>query len=73
MAAVGEAAMETIQEVRRQFRQIPGLLQGTAKCMNVSTSTAIKRMVMPGVLAGQAGTEGRPAERGTPQGTAWFS
>jgi K(+)-stimulated pyrophosphate-energized sodium pump len=56
MAAVGEAAMEMIQEVRRQFREIPGLLEGTAKpdtakCVDISTAAAIKRMVMPGVLA----------------------
>ncbi len=56
MAAVGEAAMEMIQEVRRQFREIPGLLQGTAKpdtarCVDISTAAAIKRMVLPGVLA----------------------
>jgi len=56
MAAVGEAAMEMIQEVRRQFREIPGLLEGTAKpdtakCVDISTAAAIKRMVMPGMLA----------------------
>jgi K(+)-stimulated pyrophosphate-energized sodium pump len=56
MSAVGEAAMEMIEEVRRQFREIPGLLEGTAKpdtarCVDISTSAAIKRMIMPGALA----------------------
>lgn len=56
MAAVGEAAMEMIEEVRRQFREIPGLLEGTAKpdtarCVDISTKAAIKRMVLPGALA----------------------
>ena len=56
MKAVGEAAMEMIQEVRRQFREIPGLLEGTAKpdtarCVDISTNAAIKRMVAPGALA----------------------
>ncbi len=56
MSAVGEAAFEMIEEVRRQFREIPGLLEGTAKadyarCVDISTSAAIKRMVAPGLLA----------------------
>jgi K(+)-stimulated pyrophosphate-energized sodium pump len=56
MSAVGEAAMEMIEEVRRQFREIPGLLEGTAKpdtarCVDISTRAAIKRMVLPGALA----------------------
>jgi K(+)-stimulated pyrophosphate-energized sodium pump len=56
MAAVGEAAMEMIEEVRRQFREIPGLLEGTAapdtaRCVDISTTAAIKRMVAPGLLA----------------------
>ncbi|MEM9194276.1 MAG: sodium-translocating pyrophosphatase [Myxococcota bacterium] len=56
MKAVGEAAMEMIQEVRRQFREIDGLLEGkaapdTARCVDISTSAAIKRMVLPGALA----------------------
>ncbi len=56
MKAVGEAAMDMIEEVRRQFREIPGLLEGTAapdtaRCVDISTSAAIKRMVMPGLLA----------------------
>ena len=56
MKAVGEAAMEMITEVRRQFREIPGLLEGTAKpdtarCVDISTTAAIKKMVAPGAMA----------------------
>ncbi len=56
MSAVGEAAMEMITEVRRQFREIPGLLEGTAKpdtarCVDISTKAALKRMVAPGAMA----------------------
>jgi K(+)-stimulated pyrophosphate-energized sodium pump len=54
--AVGEAAMAMIEEVRRQFREIPGLLEGTAKpdtarCVDISTSAALKKMVLPGAMA----------------------
>jgi K(+)-stimulated pyrophosphate-energized sodium pump len=56
MNAVGEAAMEMIEEVRRQFREIPGLLEGTAKpdtarCVDIATKAALRRMTMPGLLA----------------------
>ena len=56
MTAVGDAAMEMIQEIRRQFREIPGLLQGTAepdnaKCIDIATSAALKRMLLPGAIA----------------------
>ena len=56
MKAVGKAANEMIAEVRRQFREIPGLLQGKAKaeyakCVDISTKAALREMVMPGVLA----------------------
>jgi len=56
MQAVGEAAFEMIEEVRRQFREIEGLLDGKAeadfaRCVDISTQAAIKRMVAPGLLA----------------------
>ena len=56
MSAVGDAAMDMITEVRRQFREIPGLLEGTAKpdtarCVDISTKAAIRKMVMPGAMA----------------------
>jgi K(+)-stimulated pyrophosphate-energized sodium pump len=56
MAAVGRAAFDMIEEVRRQFREIPGLLEGKAradyaKCVDISTKAAIKEMVLPGLLA----------------------
>jgi K(+)-stimulated pyrophosphate-energized sodium pump len=56
MKAVGVAAMEMIEEVRRQFREIPGLLEGkakpdTARCVKISTEASLKRMVAPGALA----------------------
>ena len=56
MKAVGEAAFEMIEEVRRQFREIDGLLEGKAeadfaRCVDISTQAAIKKMVAPGLLA----------------------
>jgi K(+)-stimulated pyrophosphate-energized sodium pump len=56
MKAVGDAAMDMIEEVRRQFREIEGLREGTAKpdtarCVDISTTAAIRRMVAPGLLA----------------------
>ena len=56
MSAVGEAAMDMIEEVRRQFREIEGLLEGTAKpdtarCVDISTKAAIRKMILPGALA----------------------
>ena len=56
MRAVGDAAFEMIHEIRRQFREIPGLLEGTAKpdteaCVHIATTAALKKMVLPGVLA----------------------
>ncbi|MFU8814538.1 MAG: sodium-translocating pyrophosphatase [Pseudomonadales bacterium] len=56
MTAVGDAAMEMIQEIRRQFREIPGLLQGTAepdtaKCVDIATKAALRRMLLPGAIA----------------------
>ncbi len=56
MRAVGEAAYDMIEEVRRQFRSIPGLMEGTARadyarCVDIATAAAIRRMVVPGLMA----------------------
>lgn len=56
MTAVGQAAFDMIKEVRRQFKEIPGLMKGKAKadhnrCVDIATSAAIKRMVAPGLMA----------------------
>jgi K(+)-stimulated pyrophosphate-energized sodium pump len=58
MAAVGRAAFQMIEEVRRQFRDIPGLREGAegvraeyAKCVDISTRAALREMVIPGGLA----------------------
>lgn len=54
--AVGKAAMAMVEEVRRQFREIPGILEGTAepeyeKCVAISTDASIKKMLLPGSIA----------------------
>ena len=56
MQAVGRAASKMIEEVRRQFREIPGILEGKArpdytKCVSISTNAALKEMIIPGILA----------------------
>jgi len=56
MNAVGEAAFDMIKEIRRQFKEIPGLLEGTAepdteRCVDIATTAALKKMILPGILA----------------------
>ena len=55
MNAVGKAAMEMVHEVRRQFREIPGIMEGTGnpeydKCVAISTEASLKQMMLPGIL-----------------------
>lgn len=55
MSSVGKAAMQMVTEVRRQFREIPGILEGTGKpdyekCVEISTKAAIKEMMLPGAI-----------------------
>ena len=56
MTAVGDAAFKMIEEVRRQFREIPGLMEGTGKpdarrCVDIATVAALRQMIAPGMLA----------------------
>lgn len=56
MSSVGKAAFQMIEEVRRQFKEIPGIMEGQAKpdyakCVDISTSAAIREMLVPGILA----------------------
>ncbi|MEO1814711.1 MAG: sodium-translocating pyrophosphatase [Acetobacterium sp.] len=56
MEAVGSAANEMIEEVRRQFREFPGIMAGTekpdyAKCVDISTAAALRQMIVPGLMA----------------------
>ena len=55
MTAVGDAAFDMVEEIRRQFREIPGLMEGTgkpdpAKCVGIATKGAIRRMMLPGLV-----------------------
>jgi K(+)-stimulated pyrophosphate-energized sodium pump len=58
MSAVGRAAMDMVKEVRRQFKEIPGLLEGKEgakpdykRCVDISTKAAIRQMIVPGLMA----------------------
>ncbi len=56
MTAVGDAAFDMIKEIRRQFKEIPGLLEGkakpdTVKCVDIATSAALRKMILPGSAA----------------------
>lgn len=56
MTSVGKAAFQMVTEIRRQFREIPGLMEGTAKpdsarCVEISTAAALREMVAPGLIA----------------------
>ena len=56
ISAVGRAAMAMVQEVRRQFKEIPGILEGKAepeyeKCVDISTNASIREMILPGAIA----------------------
>ena len=55
MRSVGKAAMEMVKEVRRQFKEIPGIMEGTGepeygKCVDISTQAALKEMMLPGTI-----------------------
>jgi K(+)-stimulated pyrophosphate-energized sodium pump len=55
MSSVGKAAMDMVNEVRRQFREIPGILEGTGtpeygKCVEISTKAALREMLLPGAI-----------------------
>lgn len=55
MQSVGKAAMDMVNEVRRQFREIPGILEGTgkpeySKCVDISTKAALREMMLPGAM-----------------------
>jgi len=56
MSSVGKAAFAMVEEVRRQFREIPGIMEGTGrpeyeKCVDISTAASLKEMILPGMIA----------------------
>jgi K(+)-stimulated pyrophosphate-energized sodium pump len=56
MSSVGSAAQKMVEEVRRQFREIPGIMEGKAKpdteqCVSIATTAALKEMLLPGIVA----------------------
>ncbi len=56
LKSVGKAANELVQEIRRQFKEIPGLMEGTGKpdtqsCIDIATKSALKEMILPGIVA----------------------
>ncbi len=56
MTSVGKAAFKMVEEIRRQFREIPGIMEGTGKpdserCVDISTTAALREMVLPGMIA----------------------
>ena len=56
MNSVGSAAQQMVEEVRRQFREIPGIMEGTGKpdtqkCVEIATAASLKEMVLPGIVA----------------------
>ena len=55
MRSVGDAALKMVMEVRRQFKEIPGIMEGTAepdykRCVAISTKAALREMILPGVI-----------------------
>ena len=73
MTSVGRAAFQMVEEVRRQFRETPGLMEGTAKpdarrCVDISTVAALREMVAPGVVAAQPEDTGRRTGKGRTAG-----
>ncbi len=56
MSSVGSAAQKMVEEVRRQFREIPGIMEGTGtpdtkKCIDIATTSSLKKMILPGLVA----------------------